>query len=97
MPNAEQLRKQFVDFSERLLEQRERCEEAVAAMQQFQVEYDTFDQWLCEVKDKQKQWTEKKAPIGVIGGELEEYYVSEHCCHVSMHVWLHVLMYSMPF
>eukprot|EP00731_Ephydatia_muelleri_P022154 Em0014g745a len=74
VPKAEQLRKQFVDFLERLLEQRERCEEAVAAMQQFQMEYDTFDKWLCEVQDKQRQWTEKKAPIGVIGGELEEYY-----------------------
>lgn len=85
MTNAEQLRKQFVDFSERLLEQRERCEEAVAAMQQFQMEYDTFDKWMCEVQDKQKQWTERKAPIGVIGGELEEYYVSTCVLHVGVH------------
>ena len=94
MPKAEQLRKQFVDFLERLLEQRERCEEAVAAMQQFQMEYDTFDKWLCEVQDKQRQWTEKKAPIGVIGGELEEYYVSVVVTRVCVHVQIiqHVVL-----
>ena len=73
---ADQLRKQFVDFSERLVEQRERCEEAVAAMQQLQKEYDTFGQSLCAASNKHKLWTERRAPIGVIGSELEEYYVS---------------------
>ena len=87
---ADQLRKQFVDFSERLVEQRERCEEAVAAMQQLQKEYDTFGQSLCEASNKHKLWTERRAPIGVIGSELEEYYVSNniHCMYMYMYIIL---------
>ena len=73
---AQQPQTEFADFSERLFEQRECCKEAVAAMQKFQSEYDTFGKWLCEAHDKHKLWTEKRAPIGVTGSELEEYYVS---------------------
>ena len=103
LAKAQQLQTQCADFSERLLEQRERCEEAVAAMQEFQSKYDTFDSWLCEANDKHKLWTEKRAPIGVIGSELEEYYVSAGIPHLTCKhthrypVWyIHVVLVGDP-
>lgn len=77
LSRAEELQLQFEKLSQNVTESSEMCEEATSEMQAFQERFDSFSQWLKSVECKLEERRKTKQPIGSIGIELEDHYVSE--------------------
>ena len=75
---ARELQNRFDELSLSIAEQRELCEEATAAMQEFHGPYDRFCLWLSaeEEKAEEVRRTRKDKPLGNIQCELDEFFVS---------------------
>ena len=75
---AHELQNRFEKLSLSITEQRELCEEATAAMQEFCAPYDRFCLWLSakEEKVEEVRRTRKDKPLGNIQCELDEFFVS---------------------
>ena len=86
----QELDSRYSDINQRSLEWQERCEEALAAMQDFQKKVDKFVEWLEGEEKRLEVHRQTKKPIGSIQTELENFYVSE--LHVHVHVHVHVYM-----
>lgn len=66
-------------------ERKERCEEAMAALQTYMEPLNRFDEWLGKMEEALEQRRKKeKQPISTLQTVLEEHYVS---CHGNMSPW----------
>lgn len=57
-------------------EQRERCEEATAALQSLMEKVKKFEEWLEKMEEALEQKKKEKHPIGTLQTVLDEHYVS---------------------
>ena len=103
---ARKLQERFDALSQRIVEQRELCEEATAAMQEFHGPYDRFCLWLSAEEEKLEavKRTRKEKPLGNIQCELEDFFVSSggggggrarplHTYRCTSCVYVHVHVY----
>lgn len=59
-------------------EQKERCEEATAALQRLMEKVEKFEEWVGKMEEALEQRKKEKRPIGTLQTVLDEHYVSTY-------------------